>query len=196
MDNTTKRETVFEAATTVFSRYGFRRTSMSDIAEMAGISRPALYLLFENKEDLFRQLAMDRQNEAIDSASDILSKPGSLNDRVINALLTFERIYYEPVAQSPHGEELMDLSQSIVSEDMKAGLDRLIALLTQAVEDAISKGEADLSDKASTSRGFIELLMSSIGGQKKAAVSTKEFRRRVEDVASIFLSSITKKETG
>lgn len=169
---------------------------MSDIAEMAGISRPALYLLFENKEDLFRQLAMDRQNEAIDSASDILSKPGSLNDRVINALLTFERIYYEPVAQSPHGEELMDLSQSIVSEDMKAGLDRLIALLTQAVEDAVSKGEADLSDKASTSRGFIELLMSSIGGQKKAAVSTKEFRRRVEDVASIFLSSITKKETG
>ena len=68
-----KREAVFEAASEVFSRYGFRRTSMNDIAEAAGISRPALYLMFDNKEDLFRQLANDRQTKAIDAAADLLS---------------------------------------------------------------------------------------------------------------------------
>ncbi|BDU71791.1 TetR/AcrR family transcriptional regulator [Mesoterricola silvestris] len=44
---------IIEAATSVFLRYGFRRTTMGDIAEAAGISRPALYLRFCNKEKIF-----------------------------------------------------------------------------------------------------------------------------------------------
>jgi AcrR family transcriptional regulator len=44
---------IIEAATSVFLRYGFRRTTMGDIAEAAGISRPALYLRFCNKEKVF-----------------------------------------------------------------------------------------------------------------------------------------------
>ena len=60
-----KKETVFAAAYDVFSTYGYRRTSMNDIAQAAGMSRPALYLLFDNKESLFRELAADLQTQAI-----------------------------------------------------------------------------------------------------------------------------------
>ena len=49
-----KRDAVYDAASAVFAQYGFRRTTMNDIAKSAGISRPALYLMFENKEDLFQ----------------------------------------------------------------------------------------------------------------------------------------------
>ena len=45
---------IIEAATSVFLRYGFRRTTMGDIAEAAGVSRPALYLRFCNKEHIFQ----------------------------------------------------------------------------------------------------------------------------------------------
>lgn len=44
---------IIEAATSVFIRYGFRRTTMGDLAEAAGVSRPALYLRFCNKEKIF-----------------------------------------------------------------------------------------------------------------------------------------------
>ena len=37
----------------VFLRYGYARTTMGDIAEGARISRPALYLVFPRKDDIF-----------------------------------------------------------------------------------------------------------------------------------------------
>jgi len=42
------------AAHTVFSEHGFARARMDDIARRAGVSKGALYLYFETKQDLFR----------------------------------------------------------------------------------------------------------------------------------------------
>ena len=49
-----KRDKVLTAARNTFLRYGFKRVTMNDIAEAAGISRPALYLVFDNKEEIFK----------------------------------------------------------------------------------------------------------------------------------------------
>ncbi len=43
-----------DAAITVFLRYGFRKTSMDEVARAAGVSRQGLYLHFATKEELFR----------------------------------------------------------------------------------------------------------------------------------------------
>ena len=48
-----KKSRILAAARSVFLRYGFKRVSMNDIAEAAAVSRPALYLLFKNKEEIF-----------------------------------------------------------------------------------------------------------------------------------------------
>jgi AcrR family transcriptional regulator len=40
-------------ARAVFLRYGYKRVTMSDIAEAAGMSRAALYVGFKSKEDVF-----------------------------------------------------------------------------------------------------------------------------------------------
>jgi TetR/AcrR family transcriptional regulator, regulator of autoinduction and epiphytic fitness len=46
---------VLDAAIGVFARFGFRKTSMDDVARAAGVSRQGLYLSFANKEELFRR---------------------------------------------------------------------------------------------------------------------------------------------
>lgn len=46
----------------VFWQRGYEGTSMSDLTDAMGISRPSLYAAFGNKEDLFRQ-ALDRYAE-------------------------------------------------------------------------------------------------------------------------------------
>ena len=48
-----RRQRVIKAGARVFLRFGFARATMGDIAEAAGMSRPALYLLFRDKEDVF-----------------------------------------------------------------------------------------------------------------------------------------------
>ena len=50
-----RREALLEAAVAVFARYGFRKTSMDEVARAAGVSRQGLYLQFADKEELFRK---------------------------------------------------------------------------------------------------------------------------------------------
>src|SRR3979409_316845 len=51
----TQREAILMAATATFLRYGFKKTSMDDVAQAAGVSRQGLYLYFDTKDLLFRE---------------------------------------------------------------------------------------------------------------------------------------------
>ncbi|NKB33220.1 MAG: TetR family transcriptional regulator [Pseudomonadales bacterium] len=186
-----KKDTVFEAASTVFAQYGYRRTTMNDIAQAAGISRPALYLVFDNKENLFYELVTFRLNQAIDSAIVTLSKNGNLKTRFIDALLVFEKVFYEPVSSSPHGEELMDTSQSLAADVMMKGFSRLVTALASVLREAEKSGEASFQNTPLTPKSFVELLLTALGGVKKKAKTTAEFRKQTEQVAQIFLATVT-----
>ena len=50
----TPRDRILDAAMTVFRRHGFRRSSIEEAAEAAGLTRQALYHHFKSKEALFR----------------------------------------------------------------------------------------------------------------------------------------------
>ncbi len=70
-----QREAILVAATAAFLRYGFKKTSMDDVARAAGVSRQGLYLYFDTKDLLFRE-ALQHQlpNSALGSTRD---KPDS-----------------------------------------------------------------------------------------------------------------------
>jgi AcrR family transcriptional regulator len=51
----TRRAAILDAATGVFLRYGYKKTSMDDLARAAGLSRQGLYLHFATKEALFQE---------------------------------------------------------------------------------------------------------------------------------------------
>jgi AcrR family transcriptional regulator len=48
---------ILEAALSVFAETGFAAAKLNEIARRAGVSKAALYLYFETKEDLFRAVA-------------------------------------------------------------------------------------------------------------------------------------------
>jgi len=50
-----RQDALLDAAVSVFARYGFRKTSMDEVARAAGVSRQGLYLQFSDKEALFRK---------------------------------------------------------------------------------------------------------------------------------------------
>ena len=52
-----KREAILDAALTLFGRYGYRRTSIDDIARAAGVAKGTVYLHVESKAALFRTLS-------------------------------------------------------------------------------------------------------------------------------------------
>ena len=53
---TARREQLLEVALEVFARAGYHGTSMNDVAEAAGVTKPVLYQHFESKRELYQAL--------------------------------------------------------------------------------------------------------------------------------------------
>jgi len=48
-----KEQRILEAAGVLFARYGLKKTSVDEIAQMAGLGKGTIYLYFKSKEELF-----------------------------------------------------------------------------------------------------------------------------------------------
>ena len=51
-----RREQILDVAVEVFARNGFHSTSMNDVADAAGVTKPVLYQHFDSKQDLYMAL--------------------------------------------------------------------------------------------------------------------------------------------
>ncbi|AKT38826.1 TetR/AcrR family transcriptional regulator [Chondromyces crocatus] len=63
-----RQRQLLEAALGVFIRYGFRKTSMDEVARAAQVSRQGLYLHFATKEELFRATLQHAFETALEEA--------------------------------------------------------------------------------------------------------------------------------
>lgn len=68
-----RRRKLLEAALTVFTRYGYRKSSMDEVARAAQVSRQGLYLHFATKEDIFRAALRYAMESGLAAATACLS---------------------------------------------------------------------------------------------------------------------------
>src|SRR5262249_52918966 len=68
--STRKRKAILAAAPPVFPRKGYLRTSMDEIAALAGVSKQTVYKHFVDKEGLFNEIVTSTVNEASDPVHD------------------------------------------------------------------------------------------------------------------------------
>jgi TetR/AcrR family transcriptional regulator, regulator of autoinduction and epiphytic fitness len=64
-----RRRRLLDAALATFGRFGFRKTSMEEVARAGRLSRQGLYLHFSTKEDLFRAAVRYALETGIEAAS-------------------------------------------------------------------------------------------------------------------------------
>ena len=57
------RSRLLEAAKEIFEENGFLEARISDIAERAGLSHGSFYHYFESKEEIFREVAKEQENQ-------------------------------------------------------------------------------------------------------------------------------------
>jgi AcrR family transcriptional regulator len=74
-----KRERVFNAAKELFGRFGFRKTTVDEIADRAGLSKRTMYQVFRSKEQILAELVMF---EALTFRRYLLEKIKHLDDPV------------------------------------------------------------------------------------------------------------------
>ena len=104
------RDRILDAAMAVFRRHGFRRSSIEQAAEAAGLTRQALYHHFKSKEALFRAV-IERLHETalaaqIAAAISAEKTGGSLADILVAGVSARLRQFIASFDGSPHIEEL------------------------------------------------------------------------------------------
>lgn len=186
----TTRTRILTAATTLFARYGFKRTTMEDIATEAGLSRASLYNQFRNKEDIFREKAKDLQEDGIARARAALAQGQTLAERLRLAVEAKSLRMMELASASPHGAELMDESSRLCG-DVAVGSERqFLAMIAGALEEADAAHEVDLSAAELTAEEAAELFLHSVSGLKRVEVPLDVFRKRLAALVRVFVAGL------
>jgi len=188
---TTSRERILTAGFTLFGRYGFRRTSMEDIASEAGLSRAALYLQFRNKEEIFRELAADLHEGALSQAEAALGTQDSLPERLRSAVEAKTLRMIDIGHHSPHGSELMDEKNRLCGDLAIDSEKRFQRMLTQAFKRADEGPEIDLRASGLSASEAAELFARAVDGLKSAEIATDTYRKRVASFAKLFVAGLS-----
>jgi AcrR family transcriptional regulator len=185
-----KREAILAAAELRFARYGFRRTSMEDIAEEAGISRAGLYLECPNKEEIFVAAARALHEQALAAAAGALEREGPLGERLLAAVLGKNLRFVELVYGSLHGAELMDEKSRLCGELAVESERRFRELLARAFRRAASAGEIELARVGLSAAELATTFAQASTGLKGRGISADTYRDSAAALVRVFLASI------
>lgn len=126
-----RRTAILEAAQEVFLRYGFKKTSMDDLARAAGLSRQGLYLHFDTKEALFKSAFEHLLGQVEAAARAALARPGSLEDRLIAAYDASHGHVF--ASRSDHLDELLGTATTLIGARFEASERGFAALVADAL---------------------------------------------------------------
>ena len=84
MDESDTRACILEAAKVLFGQKGFAATSVREVVEAAGISKPTLYYYFRNKDELYRECIRSTMSGLGDLVDGAVHGQGTVRERLVS----------------------------------------------------------------------------------------------------------------
>ena len=177
---------IIAAATPVFARYGFKRTTMSDIAREAGVSRSTLYGLFSDKEELLQASMIQYMDDAIIGINEHLVDTMSLDRQLA---LVFEWVVvrgFELTRQTPDAKDIVDG----VHPDWTDALQEKYAEVMDLVVGLLKPYEKQIRAAGINTRDLAQLLCAASGSLKKVAQNAPHLRKMHSDLIALTTAAL------
>ncbi len=176
-----KRQHILVGATAIFSRYGYARATMGDIAAETGVSRPALYLIFPDKEALFTAVIrhMDEGKQAEIRSG--LKRYKGLHAKLLYACQSWGSHGFDLAAVHPDAADLFDLRFAAVKEVYANFESFVFELISERVRT--SRIEA-------TAEELARALAYGMRGLRATATSGQDMRRLIAVQVTILMRAI------
>jgi AcrR family transcriptional regulator len=134
------RRAILEAARKRFLHYGFKKTTIDEIAADAGIGKGTVYLYFETKEALLLTLAREVKRNVTNQMRAIAESLASPEEKLRRMLLASVLSVHDVAQVTVHGTELVNelLSPRLMEcgqPERKAQLELLTQVLTEGEFD-------------------------------------------------------------
>lgn len=186
-----QRESILDAAFRRFASYGYRRTSLGDIAEEVGLSRPALYHYFRNKEDVFRALSQRINAGVIAAVTEAASARGlTLEARLERVLAARVGWAFDLLHASQHGRELIDEKNRLCGPTSAETNARFAAVLADILARAAERGEVAPDRLGMTAAEAAAFLVDCLDGVVRETGDEAIARRRLAALAHLFATGL------
>jgi AcrR family transcriptional regulator len=146
------KEKIVQAAITTFSKYGYDKTRMDDIAKSAKLGKGTLYLYFKSKEELFYTISENSIKELKEQLSKLFSKKEDLvhdaekfYDQYRNLIHDSEKVSFEMIAESSRNPKL----RKVLYEQRMKVYDIVIDYLRRQIEKGFFRKDMDVNAIAS-----------------------------------------------
>ena len=181
-----KKARVVEAAESVFLRFGYRRTTMGDLAAAAGMSRPALYLVFCNKEEVFEAVL---KAFTVRTLKEIQQGVGSRSTPLEKLRFAFDLWAVRPFGFFEASPELREPSHGGLAFAQEA-IDQAIAAFEGELVAILAPLSAAASAKALPPEQIARVLTRAVHGFKESAKDPGELRAMIDGLLEMVLASL------
>lgn len=82
------RREILNGARELFIHFGFKKTTMEDIAKKIGKSKSSLYYYFKTKEEIFEAMALEDMEQQHQNAVTVMNQYESIQDRFRSFVIT------------------------------------------------------------------------------------------------------------
>lgn len=88
------KETIKKAARELFRRYGYKKTSVNEIARRAKLAKATIYKYFDSKETVLHAILMDYIRDSVDELLAKYNKKADLETYLGDTILRVSRLTY------------------------------------------------------------------------------------------------------
>lgn len=170
-----KINALLDASLGVFMRFGYRKTSVQDVADAAQISRQGLYLHFPSKDLLFRATVEHAMTRAYREGVTALGGDEPLDARIVNGFDAWMGRFVG-IANSD-ASDLLDAAHLLSGSPVFEYEARFTAALAEHI--AASPLAAYYAPLALTPTHLAETLYAVARGYKHAPITREDFLQRV-----------------
>lgn len=147
------RGKILEAAESRFRRYGYGKTTMSEIAGDAGMSAANLYRYFANKQQIGAACADRCMCMRLDSIREAVRAPGlSAAEKLQAFALSAFRANLELIEKDAKISELVELVANEHQEMVHQKIDARVSLLAEILAFGNQTGEFEVNDVVASAR--------------------------------------------
>lgn len=176
-----KEEIILHAAHAVFLHYGYKRVSMNDIAEAAGISRPAVYLSFSNKETIFKEVIRKTNAHNLEEIQRGLSHHPTVKSKLFFA---FDKWAIQPFEQAKHSRDANELTEAAFQHASDV-LNESGLAFEALLEGVLDSAANDTIHSRLSSKKIAHLLRGAARGLKEISHDADELRHAVKDLIEL-----------
>jgi AcrR family transcriptional regulator len=142
-----------------FARYGYKGTSLRDIAQEAKITKAALYYHFPNKNTLYERIVLEGLRVLVEEVAEATSRAPTALEKVRTFMLTTARIYVRDPDLWTAGSNAFWVDEDSVPRKSAIELrDRYEKLLRACIAQGVESGEFKPVDPAIAGRVVLSMV--------------------------------------